>query len=559
MNFRFSLLVLLLFGLATGWTQQQDAPKDWFHLNMSEDGFPGVSSQQLYANVLNGVEGQPVIVAVIDGGVDYQHEDLDDIMWKNEDEIPGNGVDDDGNGYVDDIYGWNFIGGKDGQNVHYDNLEVTRLYKKYKDRFEDVDMEELSKKERRQYDQWMEYKKEVEEKREEMEQNVTIYGGIYEAVKGLEKELGKESGKISLKDIQDFESDNPLLSRSAMIVANMMSEGNSFQAIVNDLESAYEYFYNQYNYYYNPEFESRDKVGDNYGDPTERYYGNPDIKGPDAEHGTHVAGIIAAERENDQGIKGVANNVKIMGLRVVPDGDERDKDVANAIYYAVDNGAKIINMSFGKGYSPFKKVVDDAVKYARKKDVLLVHAAGNDGKENFEDNNYPNDRFLKKGLFGPRYADNWIEVGAVNWEGEEEIAADFSNYSSDNVDVFAPGVDIYSTVPGDEYRAMPGTSMAAPMISGVAAVLRSYFPDLSAEQVKEIILSSVDKQIQRVRKPGSEDVVPFGKLALSGGIVNVVEAVQLAAETKGKNRKNGRYFGPHSDKEMKKDKDQATP
>lgn len=551
------MFLLLLFGFATGWGQQQDAPQDWFHLNMEKDGYPGVSSQQLYANLLKEAQGQPVIVAVIDGGVDYRHEDLDDVMWENEDEIAGNGIDDDKNGYVDDIYGWNFIGGKDGENVQYDNLEVTRLYKKYKDRFEDVDMEELSKKERRQYDQWMEYKKEVEEKREEMGQNVTIYGGIYEAVKALEKELGKESGKITLKDIQDFESDNPLLNRSAMIVANMMSEGNSFQAIVDDLESAYEYFYNQYNYYYNPEFESRGKVGDNYADPTERYYGNPDVKGPDADHGTHVAGIIGAERNNDLGIKGIANNVKIMALRVVPDGDERDKDVANAIYYAVDNGAKVINMSFGKGYSPFKKVVDDAVKYARRKDVLLVHAAGNDGKENFEDNNYPNDRFLKKGLFGPRYADNWIEVGAVNWKAGEEIAADFSNYSADNVDVFAPGVDIYSTVPGDEYRAMPGTSMAAPMVSGVAAVLRSYFPDLSAEQVKEIILSSADKQSQRVRKPGSDDMVPFGKLAMSGGILNVVEAVQLAAETKGKNRKNGRYFGPYSDKQMKKD--QATP
>jgi len=556
MNGKIQLLAALLLVGSCLLAQPAEAPKNWFHLNMAEDGYPGVSSDKLYSDLIKDVKGETVVVAVIDGGVDYDHEDLKDVMWVNKDEVPGNGVDDDKNGYIDDVHGWNFIGGKNGENVHYDNLEVTRLYKKYKDRFEDVDVAKLSKKDKALYEDWKQYEEEVTAKREEMGQNSMVYGGIYEAVKGMQKAIGKD--KITLEDIQNFTSDDEMLTRSANVVAGMMAQGNSFDAILTDLEDAYEYFNNQYEYYYNPDFESRQIVGDDYADKKERYYGNPDVKGPDANHGTHVAGIIGATRNNDVGIDGVANNVRIMALRVVPDGDERDKDVANAIIYAVDNGAKVINMSFGKGYSPFKEAVDKAVKYARKKDVLLVHAAGNDGKENDGTNNYPNDIYLKKGLFGPRYADNWIEVGALNWRGGDNLAASFSNYSPVNVDVFAPGVDIYSTVMGgDQYDSYPGTSMAAPMVAGVAAILRSYFPDLTAEQVKSVILSSSTKEDLRVIKPGSEDKVPFSKLSISGGALDAFDAVNLAAETKGKNRKANRYFGPY--RNVKQAADQVVP
>jgi subtilisin family serine protease len=247
-----------------------------------------------------------------------------------------------------------------------------------------------------------------------------------------------------------------------------------------------------------------------------------------------VAGIIAAVRGNNIGMDGVAENVRIMSVRTVPDGDERDKDVANAIRYAADNGAKVINMSFGKGYSPQKEVVDKAVKYALKKDVLLVHAAGNDGKENNFNNNFPNDKFQKAGLFQPRYAKNWIEVGALNFEGGEELPANFSNYSKKIVDVFAPGMAIYSTLPGGKYGNQQGTSMAAPMVAGVAAMLRSYFPDLSATQVVDIIMASVDKKEQEVTVPGGDTTIRFSELSVTGGIVNMNKAFELAAKTEGK-------------------------
>jgi cell wall-associated protease len=533
---------LLLWTAASG--QHGSAPENWFNLDPKRDGVPGVSTEKTYEELLKGVRGETVIVAVLDGGIDFAHEDLAPVMWRNPGEISGNGIDDDDNGYVDDVYGWNFIGGKNGENVHHDNLEVARLYQKYRARFEGKSAAQIDKNDRELFENFQEYKEEVKEKREDAAQNLAIYGGIYEAVKSLKEAIGKDD--ISIDDLKNFKSNDPLLSRSALIVTSLMSEGSSFESIFGDLTEVHDYYYSKYNYHYNPDFDPRHIVGDNYADKYERYYGNNNVKGPDAVHGTHVAGIIGAVRGNDTGMDGVADNVRIMAVRVVPDGDERDKDVANAIIYAVDNGAKVINMSFGKGYSPHKDVVDKAVRYAEKHDVLLVHAAGNSGQENFSDNNFPNDRYLKKGLFRSKYAENWIEVGALHWKGGEDLAAAFSNYSPDNVDVFAPGVDIYSTAPEDEYKHLQGTSMAAPVVSGVAAVLRSYFPDLTAKQVKAIIMNSVDQQNIRVKKPGSDELVPFSRLCVSGGTVNLYKAVQLASQTKGKKRGKTRYLGPHA-------------
>ena len=277
----------------------------------------------------------------------------------------------------------------------------------------------------------------------------------------------------------------------------------------------------------NPDFDPRHIVGDDYSDPTERYYGNNDVYGPSADHGTHVAGIVAAERDNDVGVDGIASAARIMVLRAVPDGDERDKDVANAIRYAVENGASIINMSFGKGYSPEKWVVDEAVRFAEENGVLLVHAAGNDGADLEQERNFPN-RYYEEG----GEAELWIEVGASGWRAGEGLVAPFSNYSASRVDVFAPGVDILSTVPEDEYRANQGTSMAAPVVSGLAALLMSYFPDLDAAQVRQVILESAMQYPDAVVPVpgGSGEARAFGELSITGGVVNAYEAVRRAQE-----------------------------
>ncbi len=516
---------------------QLSAPtENWQHLDKMEDGVMGVSTDKVYSELLKGKTSTPVIVAVIDGGVDPLHEDLKDVMWKNPGEIPGNGIDDDGNGYIDDVFGWNFIGGKDGKNVHQDQLEITRLYVKYDAKYKNADRDKLSKKEKKEYDQYKEFEKTITEKQQESAANAGLYGSMLNAISSVEKAIGKED--IQPEDLEDFESDDPTITRSAQIMQSMLSQGGTVKDLKDQLQQAVDYFTSQAEYNYNPDLKVRHIVGDNYNDVTERYYGNNDVKGPDASHGTHVAGIIGAKRGNDIGMDGIADNVKIMAVRCVPDGDERDKDVANSIIYAVDNGASVINMSFGKGYSWDKKAVDKAVKYAMKKDVLLVHAAGNSHQNNDNTDNFPNDQFEKRGLFGPKKAKNWIEVGALSWKDGEDMAATFSNYGKQNVDLFAPGVDIFSTFPDDEYNAISGTSMASPVVAGVAALIRSYYPELTAEQVKDVLLSNtVMTKNAKVKLPGGEGkVVPFTDLCITGGVVNAYEAVKAASNVKGKKK-----------------------
>lgn len=517
------------------------APANWFNLDLEKDGVAGVSTEQMYEKLTGGRKPQTVVVAVIDSGVDFEHEDLKDIMWVNPGEIAGNGIDDDNNGYIDDVHGWNFLGNANGENVKYDNLEVTRLFAKYRSTFEGKKREDIPKGDRALYDKWVGWKELIDRKSAAVQEDYRDYSLLKQAMDRLKEEIPEP---ITKEKIKGFKSDTDVLNQVAAMFVNIMEQYNmDFPALEKDVNSGYEYFSAQINYY-DPSINSRKIVGDNYEDLNEIGYGNSDVRGPDAMHGTHVAGIIAAVRDNDIGMNGVAANVRIMSLRAVPEGDEHDKDVANAIRYAVDNGASIINMSFGKGESPQKQAVDDAVRYAAKNDVLLIHAAGNEGQENSAVNNYPNDRFLKKGLFKPRYAENWIEVGASSWEDDETLAADFSNYSNFYVDVFAPGVEIYSTTPFNEYENLQGTSMASPVVAGIAAVIRSYFPDLTAKQVKQVIMDSVVRKKQAVNVPGKEGAqMPFGQLSVTGGIVNVYQAFELAAQTKGKKKKSSRQAG----------------
>jgi subtilisin family serine protease len=285
-----------------------------------------------------------------------------------------------------------------------------------------------------------------------------------------------------------------------------------------------DYYASALEYGYNSQYDPRGIVGDNYSNSYETGYGNNDLKGPDPSHGTHVSGIIAGKRGNNIGLDGVADNVEIMVVRVVPDGDERDKDVANGIRYAADNGANIINMSFGKSYSYDKNVVDEAVKYAEKKGVLIIHAAGNDSEDLDGGQNFPTKKFLKGGS-----AKNWLEIGAMGWQEAPNSVGSFSNYGKKSVDIFAPGVDIYSTYPNNEYKFENGTSMAAPSASGVAAVLMSYFPDLTAAQVKGILMKTAARYPGlMINKPGTEDLVDFTSLSVSGGVINLYAAVMEA-------------------------------
>lgn len=535
MNFKWLLPVLM--SCAVAGFSQENAPDNWFHLDPAKDGFPGMNNDKAYQELLKGKKSRTIIVAVLDSGVDPQHEDLKDVMWVNEDEIAGNGIDDDQNGYIDDIHGWNFLGNKDGRNVAAENYEVTRLYVQYHKRFKDVsDPSKLSKKDKADYDTYIKYGKVVDEKKADAQENTAYYGGSVKALERLQQALKKPMEEITVQDLQKFKSSDPNLPRLAKALVEILNGGETYKGMYDQFKEIYDYYSDKLNYAYNVDYDARSIVGDDPNNVNDRYYGNNDVRGPDAEHGTHVAGIIGAARGNGTGLDGVADNIRIMSVRTVPNGDERDKDVANAIRYAVDNGAMVINMSFGKGASPQKAAIDEAVKYAMKHDVLLVAGAGNDNQEVDPENNFPNDHFLKKGLFKPRYANNWIEVGAVNWKNDETLAADFSNYSKTHVDVFAPGVEIYSTIPDSKYKRLQGTSMASPMVAGQAALIRSYFPELTASQVKSVIMDAVTPSAAKIKKPGSEDLVTLSDLCVTGGFVNTYKSIQLASQTKGKRK-----------------------
>ncbi len=533
------LLLVSVFVFAQGNLQ------DWFMLDKQKDNVPGISANRAYEELLKGRKSVPVIVAVIDGGVDYMHEDLKDVMWKNPGEIEGNGIDDDQNGYVDDIYGWNFIGGANGKNVNEDNLEVARLYKELAYRYKNADPKKLNKKQKKEYKVWEKVRDDVDKNRtnaaEKLENVEKKKKKIFKALDLLQKELDENS--LSFDQLSDVDVSKDTMLAKGVELVDRIKAGNPDIKSVKEVKTTYgdyfdrvsEYYSDKIKYHYNPDFNSRKIVGDNYKDSQERYYGNPDVKGPDALHGTHVAGIIAATRNNGIGMDGVADNVKIMAIRVVPNGDERDKDVANGIRYAAENGASIINMSFGKNYSWDKKVVDDAVKYAQKKGVLLIHAAGNNAEDNDEIVHFPTDDYKKKSffksLFSKKRAKNWLDIGANSYSDDSTFVATFSNYGEKNVDVFAPGVAIYSTTPENQYRSLQGTSMATPVVAGVAAVLKSYFPGLKAKEIKEIIMSSSVVKDMPVYLPGEDKkVVNFKKLSISGGEVNLYNAIKMAIE-----------------------------
>lgn len=505
------------------------AQQTQWYLQDKTDNTAGISVERTYRELLKDRKPTPVVVAVIDGGIDTTHEDLRRVLWTNPKEIAGNGKDDDKNGYVDDVHGWNFIGGKDGRNVDHESAEVTRLYVQLKPLYEGKDRKTLKPEQQQEYDLYQKTKAEVEKNQAQFKaqyQGISqFYTQYTTAVDNLKQALKvTKLDTLTLKNAADTLTDAALKRPVLGILRLLRQQGAAnTDVVLSELEKANEQLKSRAEYSYNPAFDARAIVGDDPTNVNQRDYGNADVSGAHPDHGTHVAGIIGADRTNNLGIKGIADAVQIMGVRAVPDGDERDKDVANAIRYAVDNGAQIINMSFGKDYSPQRQAVEDAERYALAKGVLMVHAAGNDGKDIDTAANYPSPRFIDGSAIP-----NVITVGASAEPNTADLIASFSNYGKQNVDVFAPGKDIYSTVPGSKYENNSGTSMASPVVAGVAAVLKSYFPKLTYADIKRIIMQSATPYSTKVTRPESTDTVSFSTLSRSGGIVNLYDAVKMA-------------------------------
>jgi cell wall-associated protease len=537
----FLIGFLPLTMLAQGTSVKKELPKGWHLLDHEQDGYYGISLNKAYEWVrLKKLKSKTIIVAVIDSGVDTTHEDLKDILWTNPNEIPGNGVDDDHNGYADDVHGWNFIGGKNGKNVTDDSQEEARVYYMFKSKFDStgLDTATLDPEDKEEYHWWVKARKSVMGDGSDNGIDLgTLHHVLQACVKSdsiLQVAMGKK--EYTGNDLDTFQV-RTTDARSARSVILYLFKENKIMDMSNtqflsefteEVESEEKKEATKENA---PEDVRHEIVGDNEADFNDRYYGNSDIMAGDPMHGTHVAGIIAAERNNGKGMDGIDDNVRIMMIRAVPNGDEHDKDIALAIRYAVDNGARVINMSFGKNLSPEKTWVDSAVRYAESKGVLLVHAAGNDAANVDTTDNFPNPHFRHSTYT----ASNWITVGASSdplaEPGFNSYTASFSNYGKNEVDVFAPGTRIYSTVPGgNKYENLQGTSMAAPVVTGVAALVLEYYPSLTPQQVKYCIVKGATPLPVKVKKPGTEDqMVNLSDISISGGIVNALGALKVAS------------------------------
>lgn len=555
LSIAFTLITATAFSQDTNQAVDSIALKNWYHQSYEKTGIYGVGTNDAI-NFLKskGLKPSPIIVGVIDSGVQIDHPDLKNNIWVNSKEIANNGKDDDGNGYTDDIHGWDFIGGKDGKDIDHDTMESTRIVSLYeklfgKDYFEVDDIHEKNRKKfPNEFKEYVRavlvYEKELKEAKMSLSQIDEQKEMIRQMTDILQKALGDKPMTIENINAAEFTIPQYKTAFLQMLENNSDLEGKNATQIKmladSEMGEAVQYYSGKVDYMLNKNYDPRSIVGDNYADIKEKYYGNNEVEGPDALHGTHVSGIIAAERNNKIGMDGIAGDVaKILVVRAVPDGDERDKDIANAIHYAVDNGAKIINMSFGKPFSPNKERVWEAMKYAEKKGVLMVHAAGNDNKNVDTEYNYPTNF---KDNENKSFVNNWITVGAST-RYNNSLKASFSNYGKEKVDIFAPGLEIYSTITKGKYKFLQGTSMASPVVAGCAALLWAYFPQLSAEQVKEILFITANKSTTAVEAGGESDNSPaitttFDQLSSTGGVVDVYRAVKYAYDNFNPNKKS---------------------
>ena len=519
---------MLLGATAFAQKSKDEVPKNWYQLDLATTGYNGISLQKAYDLVkTKKLKSKRVIVAVIDSGIDTTHEDLKSILWTNPKEIPGNGIDDDKNGYIDDVHGWNFLGGKDGKNVKEDSYEGARVYHKLKNKWEGkTAADAISATDKREFANFERAKQKTvgDVDPQQAKQIEFMFSKVVKGDSVIRKEIGKSS--YTSVDMDTYKPTDPDATMTKAILINISKANNSTditnEQLIEELsgelrkgESATKA----------PVEYRKNIVKDDETNINDRNYGNNDLLANTPMHGTHCAGIIGAVRNNGKGMDGIADNVSIMAVRAVPDGDEHDKDIANAIRYAVDNGAQIISMSFGKDFSPEKEWVDDAFRYAASKNVLIVHAAGNDAKNVDTTYNFPNPFYIN----GKGRAENVITVGASGDKKNGGLIASFSNYGKKEVDIFAPGVNIYSTLPGgNNYGNLSGTSMACPVVAGTAALLLEYYPNLTALQLKEAIEKSAVIPKEKVNNPETKEKVSLSELSKTGGFLNAYEAMKYA-------------------------------
>ena len=524
---KFVVAAAFFAGITAYYAQDsaENAKKTWYHNDYATSKVYGVNTENAYKFLESkGLKPKTVVVGILDSGVQVNHPGLAKNMWTNPNEIPGNGKDDDGNGYIDDVHGWNFMGNKT-TDLGVDNLEVTRVVAKYAPIFEGADSAQNKANQAKmpeEFEMYMTSKEMFNSKSIKAKQNYQRFTKMKALVPTMVTLMnGKSLSEINFSTLKGNTQDESMalevlsnLAKDPDMATKSPKEVGEFMDA--QMKEALDYYGPQATQQYNLEFDPRkETVGDNYDDYSERFYGNNHYEGPDALHGTHVAGIVAGLPHGTEVQYGVASKVaKIMAVRTVPDGDERDKDVANSIRYAVDNGAKILNMSFGKPVSPGKTHVWDAFKYAESKGVLLVKAAGNENQDIEKNVAYPTNYY--KAADEAPFVSNMIVVGAST-NDNAHLRAGFSNYNSKAVDVFAPGQEIYATVTDSKYQYLQGTSMASPVVAGAAAVLKAYMPNLTPAQIIESLKNTVNKAD-----------ATFAGYSSAGGVIDLAKAAEYA-------------------------------
>ncbi|HEY5462130.1 MAG TPA: S8 family serine peptidase [Hanamia sp.] len=532
----------------SGAEQPAKRPHDWWQADPQKDSLPGISLDEAY-NYLKGRKSKPVIVAIIDDCIDTSHEDLKNILWTNKKEIAGNGIDDDKNGYVDDVHGWCFVCGKNNTSQNDEAPDGVRTYITWRKQFENIDTSTLTGSLKIEYSMYQLSKKKVFAEYKKMADSYQLIT-LAKAMRVDTFHFMQYLNNLSVRYKDTILYNIPFA--TIPFSTSYDSLENIFWSVFNekrkeDAQAAtLEYLIGFMKALDGEKYFFETMIGiDNLYDTTKNYrmvegdddndfktiYGAPTIKVPGHSdwHATLIAGIIAANRQNNIGIKGIADNVLLMPVVIGKEAPSRDKDIVFAIHYAVDNGASIINLSMGgtPAYSEHVKEIMEAFDYASRHGVLFVNCAGNDGVN--MDNEIYN---LGQGSNGKDH-DDYIRVGATTTLLNDSLVSVFSNFGGKTVDLFAPGTAIYSTTPGNKYDFGNGTSFATPVVVGVAALLKSYFPSLTAKQLKEILVKSVYKPDIMVITPynsGIKNKIPFSTMSKSGGIVNAYNAVKLADE-----------------------------
>lgn len=530
---------------------------DWFNCSFDKDGIYGAEVNKAYDFLKDKKIKKRPVVAIIGTGLDIEHEDLKDAIWKNPKEKKINGKDNDKNGYIDDIHGWNFLGGKDGtvmeKTMEEGDREFIRLFDKgYGKYFYDGEnfyqMINDKKTKVPAPDNMNEYRYYVNRVLSES-RIAGSYGGYQ--LSYLIRDYGKHFDRMMRAKYPNQEltqkefgicydpkaAKRDSLSEVAFMIYIMgftVSQTDSWDVVHNAIKSGdqitmakeeYEKAMQQYG-----NDGRKEIVGDNYLDLNDYKYGNNVLLTSDAFAGTMLGGIIAANRENDWGMNGIMDKAELMTLRVkANEGEPYLKDVVLAIRYAVDNHADIIMLPQQATLYPDnqKKWVDEALKYAESKGVLVVVPTREYSVDMAKMEFYPN-----RWMTGEKELTNLMIVASSDKNGNPSMS---SNYGAKEVDLFAPGTDVYSSYTGDTYQKASGAGLAAAATVGVAALIKAYYPELSGSQIRNLLIKSVtsraDAEVEkgiRVKDRVTQDLFLFGDLCLSKGILNAYNAVIAA-------------------------------